>query len=148
MPGDAPKVNKWIAENRRIIVPGELRRLTIHDLGLFNKRFRFVFTNGRFVDFTGDHKTKSGITIYKPAVDWRLGFRDAWRLKYLSRSELIQLRAAAVTYLEKSGGETTDLVAYHWLRHQANLPGHMLAIFNHFVFSVRDVKELLKIPAE
>lgn len=148
MPGEPPKVNKWIAENRRIIVPGELRRLTIHDLGLFNKRFRFVFTNGRFVDFTGDHRTKSGITIYKPAVDWRLGLRDVWRLKYLSRKELAELRAAAVIYLEKSGGETIDGTAYHWVKNVANLPMHMMSIFNHYVFSVGDVKELLKIPVE
>jgi hypothetical protein len=53
-----------------------------------------------------------------------------------------------VTYLEKSGGETSDLVAYHWLKYEANLPLHMLSIFNHFVFAVHNVKELLKIPTD
>lgn len=148
MRGEPPKVNKWIAENRRVIVPQELRQPVIHDLGLFNRRFRFVFTNGRFVEFVGDHHIKSGITIYKPPIDWKVVFKDAWKLKYLKVHELRHLRAVAATYLEKNRGETTDMVAYHWLKHEANLPMHMLSIFNHFVFALQDVKELLKIPAE
>lgn len=81
-------------------------------------------------------------------MDWRPGLRDAWKLKYLGRAELRELRATAAIYLEKSGGETIYPMAYNWLRNRANLPGHMLAIFNHFVFTVGDVKELLKIPVD
>jgi hypothetical protein len=142
------KINKWIAESKRIIHAPELRLLTIRDLGLFNRRFRFLFTNGRFIDLIGDHQTRSGINIYRPPRDMRVNCRDASRLKYLSRAELLLLRGAAVKYLQLSGNETIDTVAYHWLRHQAGLPRHILSIFNHFVFVVHDVSELLKIPAE
>jgi hypothetical protein len=145
---DLPKVNKWIPETKRIILASDLRLLTIHDLGLFNRRFRFLFTNGRFVDLVGDPRTKSGLNIYRPPKDWRVLCKDAWKLKYLTKFELQQLRAAAVTYLQKSGGETTDMIAYHWLRHESNLPRHVFAAFNHFVFSVRNVSELLKIPID
>jgi hypothetical protein len=150
MPEPPPqkKINKWIAEGKRIIHAPELRLLTIHDLGLFNRRFRFLFANGRFIDFIGDHQTRSGINIYRPPRDLRVNCRDAWRLKYLSRAELLLLRSAGVKYLQISGNETSDMVAYHWLRHQAGLPGHIFSIFNHFVFVVHDVSELLKIPEE
>jgi hypothetical protein len=147
-PPQKKKINKWIAESKRIVHAPELRLLTIHDLGLFNRRFRFLFTNGRFIDLTGDHQTRSGINIYRPPKDLRVNCRDAWKLKYLSRAELLLLRDAAVKYLQLSGNKTSDLVAYHWLRHQADLPRHILSILNHFVFAVHDVSELLKIPAE
>ena len=142
------KINKWIAESKRIIHARELRLLTIHDLGLFNRWFRFLFTNGRFIDLIGDPQTRSGINIYRPPKDLRVTCRDAWKLKYLTRAELLVLRGAAARYLQLSGNATSDLVAYHWLKHQAGLPPHIFSIFNHFVFVVQDVRELLKIPAE
>lgn len=84
--------------------------------------------------------------MYRPPKDWRVEMRDSWKLKYLSASELLMIRNAAVKYLEISNGRTIDPVAYNWLNTRSNLPGHIFSTFNHFVFEVSDVSQLLKIP--
>lgn len=143
---DLPKVSKWIPEKNRIIIAADLRGLIIHDLGLFNRRFRFLFTNGRFAEFVGDRGTKSGVNIYRPLIDWRREVKDSWKLKYMSPSELLQIRWAAEKYLEISRGKTTDGEAYNWLKNRSDLPLHVISALNHYIFGVKDLSQLLKLP--